>query len=68
VGLPELNGYQVARAVREHRELDGVYLIALTGYGQASDRAEAISAGFDEHLVKPVAPETLGRLLTDLPD
>jgi CheY-like chemotaxis protein len=40
-----------------------MYLVALTGYGQAADRARALDAGFDEHLVKPVSPESLMRLL-----
>ena len=51
IGLPELNGYEVARTVRAERP--GVRLIALTGYGQAKDRLAAFAAGFDVHLVKP---------------
>lgn len=63
VGLPGLNGYDLARAVREEQTLNGMFLIALTGYGQTSDREEALAAGFDEHLVKPVDPESLYQLL-----
>jgi two-component system, chemotaxis family, CheB/CheR fusion protein len=54
-------GLEVARRVRKDHA--HVYLVALTGYGQRADRALAIDAGFDEHLVKPVAPATLRRLL-----
>lgn len=50
IGLPELDGYAVAQRVRARRENDSVFLIALTGYGRASDRQAAIAAGFDEHL------------------
>ncbi|MEN1679680.1 MAG: chemotaxis protein CheB [Planctomycetota bacterium] len=63
IGLPGMSGYEVARQIRETDELAGIRLIALTGYGQASDRSEALEAGFDEHVVKPVDPELLGRLL-----
>ena len=55
VGLPEMDGFEVARRIREDPKHAGVRLIALTGYGQLTDRATAIKAGFDEHLVKPVA-------------
>jgi CheY-like chemotaxis protein len=49
--------------VRAEPELDGVRLVALTGYGGDDDRAQAISAGFQMHLVKPVTPEALSRVL-----
>jgi PAS domain S-box-containing protein len=61
IGLPALDGLEVARRVRKDHA--HVYLVALTGYGQRADRALALDAGFDEHLVKPVAPATLRRLL-----
>ncbi len=54
IGLPEIDGYEVARRLREMPELNGVRLIALTGYGQAEDRRRTRDAGFDGHLVKPV--------------
>jgi len=55
IGLPgELNGHDVARVLRADPELAGVRLIALTGYGQESDRQAALAAGFDLHLTKPV--------------
>jgi len=63
VGLPGMNGYDVARAIRKGIPNGGIRLIALTGYGQPSDREEALRAGFDTHLLKPVAPEILENLL-----
>jgi signal transduction histidine kinase/PAS domain-containing protein len=62
IGLPGLDGYQVAAAIRA-AEGDRVRLIALTGYGQSEDRRRALEAGFDAHLVKPVEPDELSRLL-----
>ncbi|MFZ5830605.1 MAG: ATP-binding protein [Planctomycetota bacterium] len=63
IGLPELDGYQVARRVRANPANEDVFLVALTGYGQPSDRRRAIESGFDAHLVKPLDPERLARLL-----
>jgi CheY-like chemotaxis protein len=54
IGLPEMNGYEVARKLRALPGLERVRLIALTGYGQAEDQARAQAAGFDDHLMKPV--------------
>ncbi len=63
IGLPGMDGYQVARAVREHPELDDVLLVAMTGYDRPEDRRRSKEAGFDEHLVKPVSLEqVLGAL------
>lgn len=62
IGMPRMNGYEVARRVRERAEAP-IVLVALTGWGQASDRERASHAGFDHHLVKPVAPEELLALL-----
>jgi len=59
IGLPSLDGYQVAQAVRQRFGRDQVYLIALTGYGRTEDRHAVRQAGFDEHLVKPVQLEAL---------
>jgi two-component system CheB/CheR fusion protein len=59
VGLPGIDGFEVARRVRANINNQHVTLIALTGYGQQSDRATAIKAGFDAHLVKPVRLEQL---------
>jgi two-component system CheB/CheR fusion protein len=63
LGLPVMNGFEIARWVRAHSEHRGLYLLALTGYGQAGDRAAALEAGFDEHLVKPVDAETLRQVM-----
>jgi len=64
VGLPEVDGYEVARRIRAIPEHARVCLIAVTGYGQAADRAASREAGFDVHLVKPVHAEQLLRLLS----
>jgi two-component system CheB/CheR fusion protein len=63
IGLPVMSGYEVAREIRRKQELDGVMLIALTGYGSQADVREAEEAGFDAHLTKPTEPERLFRLL-----
>ena len=63
IGLPGLDGYSIARQVRESLG-DGVYLVALSGYGQAEDRARAQEAGFDVHLTKPAGIMELERVLT----
>jgi two-component system CheB/CheR fusion protein len=54
IGLPGIDGLELARRVRASRQHPDIHLIALTGYGQPSDRESALQAGFDEHLVKPV--------------
>ena len=59
IGLPKLNGYDVARRLKRLPGLGDVFLIAITGYGQEEDRRQARDAGFDMHLVKPVDPGTL---------
>lgn len=59
IGLPNLDGYQVAQAIRQQLGSEQVYLIALTGYGRTEDRHAVRQAGFDEHLVKPVQLEGL---------
>jgi two-component system CheB/CheR fusion protein len=66
VGLPEMDGFELARRLRSKREHADMFLIALTGYGQASDRIASRDAGFDEHLVKPVNVPDLLRLLGEL--
>ena len=63
IGLPGIDGYEVAVRMRKMDATREALLIALTGYGQASDRAKAEQAGFDAHLVKPVDPAELERLL-----
>jgi two-component system, chemotaxis family, CheB/CheR fusion protein len=66
VGLPGMDGFEIARRLRADPRHAGMFLIALTGYGQASERARGREAGFDEHLVKPVNVEEFLRLLTEL--
>jgi PAS domain S-box-containing protein len=63
IGLPGLDGYAVARLARESPETAGIRLVAVTGYGQADDRQRALSAGFDQHVTKPVDPARLRDLL-----
>jgi two-component system CheB/CheR fusion protein len=63
LGLPGIDGLEVARAIRQNPRLSAVRLIALTGYGQNSDRLATKNAGFDHHLVKPVQPAELLALL-----
>jgi two-component system CheB/CheR fusion protein len=63
IGLPDLDGYHVARRLRERPETRTSKLVALTGYGQDEDRQRAAEAGFDHHLVKPVDPDRLRQLL-----
>jgi signal transduction histidine kinase/ActR/RegA family two-component response regulator len=67
VGLPGLDGYEVARQIRARETDTRMLLVALTGYGQADDRRRALEAGFDIHLVKPVAPERLAEVLSGAP-
>jgi CheY-like chemotaxis protein len=64
VGLPGLTGYEVARIARKNPALDRVRLVALTGYGRPEDHDAVLAAGFDEHLVKPVNPADLAKVLT----
>jgi CheY-like chemotaxis protein len=67
IGLPRLNGYEVARRIRlEHRDA-GILLIAVTGWGQQQDKQAAEEAGFDHHFTKPVDPRELQRVLSLYP-
>jgi two-component system CheB/CheR fusion protein len=63
IGLPEIDGLELARRIRKSSNHPDIFLIALTGYGQEGDRRLALDAGFDEHLVKPVDFAALQRLL-----
>lgn len=63
VGLPGLNGYEVAREIRKVIPREDIRLVAITGYGQPADRQKAVEAGFDDHLLKPILPEVLEQLL-----
>jgi len=66
VGLPEMDGFELARRLRLTRKRGDLCLVALTGYGQPSDQALGVQAGFDAHLVKPVQAEQLLALLRKL--
>ena len=59
IGLPDMTGYDLARAIHAEPGLEGTTLVALTGYGQEKDREDARAGGFSQHLTKPVAYETL---------
>lgn len=63
LGLPGLDGFEVARRMRSHQRLRHVHLVAITGYGRSEDRHDARDAGFDDHLTKPVEPDVLARLI-----
>jgi PAS domain S-box-containing protein len=63
IGLPEFDGFEVAKRVREVPAHEAMVLVALTGYGQASDRERSRDAGFDHHLVKPVDLDELRGIL-----
>jgi signal transduction histidine kinase len=64
LGMPKMDGYELARAFRRHPALKGTVLVALTGWGQPEDRQRTREAGFDHHLVKPVESAALHRLLS----
>jgi two-component system CheB/CheR fusion protein len=66
IGLPDLDGYQLAAKVRATPWGRGITLIAATGWGQEEDRRRAFDAGFDHHLTKPIAAETVESLLQSL--
>jgi PAS domain S-box-containing protein len=63
IGLPGMNGYEVAQAIRRDATLKHLVLVALTGYGLSEDKARAMAAGFDHHLVKPVDLDALQELV-----
>ena len=66
IGLPGMDGYQIAERLRELPEGTRAVLVAITGYGQDEDRRRSREAGIDHHLVKPVSPEALHELLDSL--
>ncbi|TWU34278.1 PAS domain-containing protein [Novipirellula artificiosorum] len=63
IGLPGIDGYEIARQLRKKQSTMSIYLVALTGYGQASDHQAVLDAGFDDHLVKPLRIDDLDRIL-----
>jgi CheY-like chemotaxis protein len=68
IGMPELDGYEACRRIRQMDAVKHAYVVALTGWGQDRDRRRAIEAGFDAHLVKPVDPDRIDTLLADMPE
>jgi signal transduction histidine kinase/ActR/RegA family two-component response regulator len=68
VGMPEMDGFEVARTVRLNREFDDVVLVALTGYASESDKSRALAAGFDFHLTKPLSLDKLQYILANRAD
>ena len=67
IGLPKLNGYEVAQRIREKTWGQSMYLIAVTGWGQDEDRQRSSEVGLNLHMVKPVEPAALEKLLIGLP-
>lgn len=66
IGLPKLNGYEVAQRIRERPWGASMFLIAVTGWGQEEDRQRSSEVGLNVHMVKPVEPAALEKLLTEL--
>ena len=67
IGMPRLNGYDACRVIRAQPACSKAFIVALTGWGQQEDRRRAENVGFDCHLVKPVEPAALERLIRELP-
>ena len=72
IGLPGMDGYEVARQIRQLLNAQPIVLVAITGYGQEKDRRKSEEAGFSHHLTKPVDPVVLHKVLasplTDAPE
>jgi len=66
IGMPEMDGYEVCRELRNKAGLKDTVIVAQTGWGQESDRLRAFEAGFDHHITKPVSLDMLNRLLNDI--
>lgn len=66
LGMPNMNGYEAARHIRQQEWGGEMLLVALTGWGQDRDRANTSEAGFDRHLIKPVEPSALADLFRDV--
>jgi CheY-like chemotaxis protein len=66
IGLPGMSGYEVAQQLRSDSSMNGLILVALTGWGSEEDRRQAQSVGFDYHLTKPVGMEELQSLLAEI--
>lgn len=66
IAMPEMTGYELVNQLRKRDDLKNTYFVAMTGFGQQSDRDRAIDSGFDEHMVKPVDIERLLELFSRL--
>ncbi|OHA18688.1 MAG: hypothetical protein A2836_02430 [Candidatus Taylorbacteria bacterium RIFCSPHIGHO2_01_FULL_45_63] len=66
IGLPGMDGYEVARQLRKNKTERKVFIVAVSGYGQKEDKEMAKAAGFDQHLLKPVSLKSLGELISSL--
>ncbi|RPJ77287.1 MAG: response regulator, partial [Acidobacteria bacterium] len=63
IGLPGVDGYELARRVRADAALSAMRLVAVTGWGQEEDRRRAIEAGFDAHMTKPADPDAVRKVV-----
>lgn len=66
IGMPEMNGYELAESLRRRAEYQGIPIIAVTGYSEYDDSGRALRAGFNAHLIKPIDPSELLRLINQL--
>jgi two-component system CheB/CheR fusion protein len=66
VGMPDMDGTEVAKELRRHRDVAGARIVALTGWGQAEDRERTADAGFDDHLTKPADPARIQQILEEV--
>lgn len=63
IGMPGMNGYALAEHLRQDPDHSSMFLVAVTGWGEAEDKKKAIEAGFDAHVIKPTDPDELNQLL-----
>jgi CheY-like chemotaxis protein len=66
IGMPEMNGYELAESLRRRAEYQGIPMIAVTGYSEYDDSGRALRAGFNAHLIKPIDPSELLHLINEL--
>ena len=66
IGMPDMNGYELAASLRRRAEYQGIPIIAVTGYSEYDDRGRALQSGFNAHLTKPINPSELLQLMNEL--
>ena len=66
IGMPDMNGYELAESLRRRAEYQGIPIIAVTGYSEYDDRGRALQSGFNAHLTKPIDPSELLQLMNEL--